>query len=56
MLGILAGEGVKAGIEAVKVPEIAADIGKLKTATCWEPWIELKETLRDCLESWRGKV
>ena len=40
----------------VDVPEIAADIGKLQAATDWEPQIALKETLRDCLESWREKV
>ena len=39
----------------VDVPEISGDVGKIRAATGWEPRIALKETLRDCLESWRKK-
>lgn len=37
------------------VPVIQADISKLTDATGWRPEIPIEQTVKDCLEYWRGK-
>jgi GDP-4-dehydro-6-deoxy-D-mannose reductase len=38
------------------VPIIEADIKKLQNEIKWEPEISLKDTLKETLEYWRGKI
>ena len=38
------------------VPALVGDPAKLREATGWRPEIPLKQTLRDLLEHWRGRV
>lgn len=46
----------KARLRPVDVPEVRADIEKLRQATGWQPEIPLRETLRETLEYWRGAI
>lgn len=40
----------------IDVPEVYADISKLKSATNWSPSYSLEETIEDTLNYWRSKL
>lgn len=45
-----------ARLRPVDVPEVRADITKLREATGWTPEVPLETTLKETLDDWRGKA